>query len=211
MFVNCIVWANAGGSIDRDESSEPQVSYSCVEGMTTWEGEDNINTDPLFVQPGHWDDNGTPDDFSDDTWIAGDYHLQPRSPCIDAGTSEGAPTTDIEGNGRPCGAGVDMGAYEFGGCPPPNERFLRGDTNADSAIDIADAVFTLSYLFGDGPQPTCLDAADANDDGKINLADCISILNYLYGDDASLPAPFPACGIDPTLDDLDCAVSTCGE
>ena len=58
-------------------------------------------------------------DASDDVWVPGDYHLREGSPCIDAGTSEGAPTTDIEGNGRPYGAAFDIGAYEMGECPLP--------------------------------------------------------------------------------------------
>ncbi|MFH1377881.1 MAG: choice-of-anchor Q domain-containing protein [Planctomycetota bacterium] len=41
-----------------------------------------------------------------------DLQLQPSSPCIDAGTSTGAPATDILGVERPQGLGVDMGAYE---------------------------------------------------------------------------------------------------
>jgi len=49
--------------------------------------------------------------------INGNYRLQPESPCIDAGTSAGAPGDDIEGVTRPQGAGYDMGAYEFGGTP----------------------------------------------------------------------------------------------
>ncbi len=43
----------------------------------------------------------------------GDYHLLRSSPCIDTGTSVGAPDTDIEGNSRPRGAGHDIGAYEY--------------------------------------------------------------------------------------------------
>jgi parallel beta-helix repeat protein len=55
----------------------------------------DISRDPLFVDPEN-----------------GDYHLQRGSPCIDAGTSQGAPDTDMDGNSRPKGAGYDMGAYE---------------------------------------------------------------------------------------------------
>ncbi|MFT5748730.1 MAG: hypothetical protein ACI920_004127, partial [Saprospiraceae bacterium] len=40
-----------------------------------------------------------------------DYHLTEDSPCIDAGVTDGAPTTDIEGNMRD--GMVDIGAYEF--------------------------------------------------------------------------------------------------
>ena len=42
-----------------------------------------------------------------------DYHLLAGSPCIDAGTTNGAPTTDFDGMPRPQGHGTDMGAYEF--------------------------------------------------------------------------------------------------
>jgi hypothetical protein len=42
-----------------------------------------------------------------------DYHLKAVSPAIDAGTAIGAPDHDLDGNPRPSGAAVDMGAYEF--------------------------------------------------------------------------------------------------
>ncbi len=205
-LTNCIVWDNADVSIWVDELSAPTVTYSCVEGEEVWEGEGNIHQDPIFVQPGHWDDSGTPDNTWDDIWIDGDYHLQPASLCIDTGTAERAPATDIEGNARPCWRGVDIGAYEYCGEeePPFLSRFLRGDTNADAAIDIADAIFILSCLFGDGPVPSCLDAADANDDGAIDVSDAIYVLHYLFVNGPRIPRPHPGCGIDPTVDALGC-------
>lgn len=41
-----------------------------------------------------------------------DFHLLPTSPAIDAGTATDAPGSDLEGGGRPVGAGYDIGAYE---------------------------------------------------------------------------------------------------
>lgn len=41
-----------------------------------------------------------------------DYYLQPGSPCIDAGTAEGTPATDIQGRIR--APEPDIGAYETG-------------------------------------------------------------------------------------------------
>jgi hypothetical protein len=44
--------------------------------------------------------------------LLGDFHLQGGSPAIDAGTDVGAPAVDIDDDGRPLGAGVDIGADE---------------------------------------------------------------------------------------------------
>jgi parallel beta-helix repeat protein len=42
-----------------------------------------------------------------------DFHLLSTSPAVDAGTSSNAPATDLDGEPRPVGAAVDMGAYEL--------------------------------------------------------------------------------------------------
>jgi parallel beta-helix repeat protein len=42
------------------------------------------------------------------------YHLQPGSPLVDQGTIDGAPATDFDGDPRPLGGGIDIGADEFG-------------------------------------------------------------------------------------------------
>ncbi len=43
---------------------------------------------------------------------AGDFHLQSGSPAINAGESDLAPARDFDGNVRPSGGAVDIGAYE---------------------------------------------------------------------------------------------------
>jgi hypothetical protein len=90
---------------------------------------------------------------------------------------------------------------------PGKAPFLRGDANASGDIDIADAVFTLSYLFASGTDPSCLDAVDANDSGGTDIADPISMLAYLFASAGPLPEPFEVCGVDRTSanDNLDCA------
>ncbi len=98
-----------------------------------------------------------------------------------------------------------MGAYESGDCPPPAERFTRGDANADGDYNVADAVFALSYLFVRGSEPPpCKKAADANDTGTVDLTDAVYLLSFLFSGGAEPAAPFAACGPDPTLDGLTC-------
>jgi len=84
--------------------------------------------------------------------------------------------------------------------------FIRGDSNASGAVDIADPVHALNYLFAEGAKPPCLDAADANDDGRVNIADPVYVLSHLFASGPVIPPPFPACGPDPTADRTSCEV-----
>lgn len=84
------------------------------------------------------------------------------------------------------------------------EVFVRGDTNGDGTIDLADTIHGLSYLFANGPS-TCLPAHDLNDDGILDIGDPIYGLSYQFTAGAAPPAPFPGCGLDPTPDPLDAA------
>jgi hypothetical protein len=43
----------------------------------------------------------------------GDLHLNAGSPCVDAGTSEGASDHDMDWESRPAGQSFDMGADEL--------------------------------------------------------------------------------------------------
>lgn len=51
--------------------------------------------------------------------LLGDYHIQAASPAVDTGTPTGAPVDDFDDELRPVGAGVDIGADESAGAPPP--------------------------------------------------------------------------------------------
>ena len=48
-----------------------------------------------------------------------------------------------------------------------NVDFVRGDANADAAIDLSDPVGTLFALFGQSSPLACMDAADSDDSGAI--------------------------------------------
>jgi hypothetical protein len=156
--------------------------------------------DPLFVNSGVFDFTrytaviiGEEEvELPDFIVEAPDYHLQPGSPAIDAGTSEGAPDTDCEGTARPQGLTYDIGAYEFPG--PFGPDFLRGDTNDDGAVDLSDAVYTLDWLFLGEPAPGCVAAANVNGDESIDISDPVSLLGFLFLGGTAPATPFPECG-----------------
>jgi hypothetical protein len=62
------------------------------------------------------------------------YALADGSPAIDHGTAAGAPPTDLAGNPRPQGGGIDVGALEkcTGACtaPPGSDAGVGGDGGA---------------------------------------------------------------------------------
>ena len=86
----------------------------------------------------------------------------------------------------------------------PVEVFVRGDSDADGELGLTDAVFTLAHLFRGGRAPACIEAADVDDDGDVNLTDAVYLLNFLFIGSRTPPSPFPACGPDPTNDELTC-------
>ena len=98
-----------------------------------------------------------------------------------------------------CSSSIDVSIPLQCGSTP----FIRGDVNGDSTINVADAITTLAYLFTGGTIP-CDNAADSNDDGTLNIADAIALLGYLFSGTTPPPPPFPDCGIDPTVDALEC-------
>lgn len=81
--------------------------------------------------------------------------------------------------------------------------FIRGDANQNGSVNLADAIFSLAYLF-QGQQASCLDALDTNDNGAVNIADVIALLSYLFSGGPEPQAPFPTPGADPTVDPIGC-------
>ena len=99
-ITNCILW----GDFSAEIVGSATVTYSNVQGG--WQGEGNIELDPLFVNPS-----------------LNDFHLLADSPCIDAGdpTDDYTGQIDIDGESRVMNGRVDIGADECSEppCPPP--------------------------------------------------------------------------------------------
>jgi len=95
-----------------------------------------------------------------------------------------------------------------GDAPPPEVSILRGDSNDDAKIDIADAVYIIAALFRDGPAISCPDAGDANDDGNLDSSDATFVIAYRF---MNGPSPAPnGCEVDATEDALTCDADTSG-
>ncbi|MEM7166610.1 MAG: hypothetical protein AAF581_14175 [Planctomycetota bacterium] len=102
------------------------------------------------------------------------------------------------------GTTTDTVRLELGNGLSEVPRFVRGDANLDSSINVGDTIAVLAQLFSSAT-PLCRDASDANDDGSMNVADPVFILTFLFQTGALPPEPSLVCGVDPTQDTLDCA------
>lgn len=92
---NNIFWGNES-SVPLNGIASSQVSYSIVDQSGFSGTNNNVNSDPMFVNAS-----------------GGDFGLQSASPARGAGTSTGAPSIDIAC--RPRGSPPSIGAYELNG------------------------------------------------------------------------------------------------
>jgi hypothetical protein len=57
---------------------------------------------------------------------------------------------------------------------------LPGDVNQSGAVDIADVVFLINYLFMQGPPPDFMELGDVNRDCQVGVTDVVYLINYLF-------------------------------
>jgi len=187
---NCILYNNrgAGGVEDQTAQLAPgTVANFCniqnFSGLLTEQGAPmasvgNLDLDPRFVDPGVWDDMGTPADTSDDIFIPGDYHLLLDSPCIDAGNPEFLPddeATDIDGEARLQSCRVDIGADEF----TQDDVAVPGDFDGDGLVSLADVPEFLSVALGPVGSQVC--QGDLTGDGRFDGRDIAALTALLIG------------------------------
>jgi hypothetical protein len=83
--------------------------------MNAYQPEDEVTIDHNFFTTGS-DYYGSSYYTGDPKWVNpsfGDYHLQSTSPAIDTGSNIDAPSVDFDGNTRPQGNIMDIGAFEY--------------------------------------------------------------------------------------------------
>ncbi len=198
IIMNNIIVNNRQGISRGWEGGEPTILYNDV-----WSSPDgnyvshvgqissdlgDISEDPLFVDPEN-----------------GDYHLQPGSPCTNAGHP------DVAYN-DPDGTRNDIGAYggpDAAGWSAFVER-TKGDINADAVVDVRDAILCLRIAAGLALAttetavritPTAYEkwAADMDGDGKITSADALLILYESVGRLIAEPKLLASSNLETTV------------
>jgi len=101
---------------------------------------------------------------------------------------------------------VDTGVYDYliiardisGNFGPHSEiitvnigdsLWIPGDSNADGLVNIGDCVYTIGYIFREGPAPMPYEAGDANCDILVNVGDVVYTINYIFRDGAAPGCP----------------------
>lgn len=69
---------------------------------------------------------------------------------------------------------------EFSTASPWYIVSLCGDVNGDGSINVADAVYLISYIFKGGPAPKPAATGDVNADADMNVADAVYIIQYVF-------------------------------
>jgi len=150
-IVNALIGGNSANSDDQ-VFGVADIVYSDVQGG--YSGEGNIDEDPHFL---------------DET--NGDYHVAATSPIVDAGSNDGAPATDFDGNARPFDgdrnsvATADMGAYEYQNTAPQITSTPLTEATEDQLYSYTvvaedpDSAETLTYTLVEGPSFLAINAS----------------------------------------------------
>lgn len=159
-ITNSIIYGNG------DDLDGCSAKYSLIGDGDAGAG--NITGDPLFVSPDYMD-----------------YHISDGSPCIDAGTPDGAPAADFEGDART--GNPDIGYDEFTG-------------NIQNMIATSNTIYVDASAApgGDGtvehPFQKIQDGVDA-----ANYGDTVIVLSGAYSEEVVMKQNITLKGSEPLL------------
>jgi len=166
------------------------VSYGIFHYVCTCGGGDNVLHHNTLVNNG---DNAT--DMG--SFYDPNYWFSPAD-------GEGNYWSDYDGTDGD-GDGIGDSEYEIGGSPFPVTDWyplmwrpdpysqcvgIRGNVDGDpaDAIDIADLVYLVDYMFSGGLPPMSLDEANIDGLGETDISDLVYLVDYMFN---SGPAPPP--------------------
>jgi hypothetical protein len=167
-------------------------------------GNDGTNYEGGIVDP-----TGTNGNISVDPMLGwsrerAEYHLQPGSPCVDAGTMEGISLgdLDIDGEARVLGGMVDIGADELGSEPVSFvPRIVRVSESGDDANDGASwerakrsIQSALDFAVGDGSEVW---VAEGHYAGRIYLRPLVKLFGGFTGSETMRSERSPK--LNPTV------------
>ncbi|NQT83030.1 right-handed parallel beta-helix repeat-containing protein, partial [bacterium] len=177
IITNCTIYGNAsgdswGGVYCKEESAKTKIT-NCI----LWDNGVDLRlcsatySDVCFGEPGEGNICEPPQFVNPEV---GDFHLQLFSPCMDAGTKEGAPGEDIDGELRSLFIEVDMGADEL------------HDEDFDGLPDYWEERFGFDPMDSGDWDPRNGPDGDPDDDEITNLEEYLSGYNPLYPFGATL-------------------------
>ena len=184
ILTNCILWGNTAGDDppNPNQIEDPvgvvTVTYSDIEGTIDpgWDGGNNINDDPLFVDAG-----------------IGDYRLLIGSPCIDFGNNDDVPCDqfDLDNDGFDCQMGSEEGTPDL----DLINRVLDGKNDGTDIVDMG------SYEFRHPDVCSCADICPADVDGDcvVGVKDLLFLLGS-WGPCVEPCPPFCPADFDGTCD-----------
>jgi hypothetical protein len=209
---NCILWGNSdSGGMNESaqiywfyEGYEPVVRFSCIQGLNTFAGNNNIGDDPQFQDA----------DGADDVVGTEDDNLRLKcalpSPCIDAGNNGDVPSgviTDLDGKSRffnclympDSGSGappiVDMGAYEAQCALDYNDDIKWSQPPVEVNVGIINGWDEVSTLNGNCWECPTQCHGDADCSGYVDQTDS-DIFTAAYGTHYGDPNYNPCADFD---------------
>ena len=118
-LVNCIISNIIAENKNTSANGFQQEYNNYFAGFKMPSGNGNLSGDPKFESPS-----------------SGNFRLKPDSPLIDKGKIINGMKSDYDGNARPSGKSVDIGAFEF---QDKTTSYTKADAGADQTICIGNS------------------------------------------------------------------------
>jgi hypothetical protein len=70
---------------------------------------------------------------------------------------------------------------DFAFCLMGEAGYVCGDADGNEIVNISDAVYLISYIFGGGPGPDPLQSGDCDCNDIVNISDAVYLIAYIFG------------------------------